>query len=249
MISCVLFNKNTWYNKKKNIELGEFYKGMGLTENNDKLCIDEYNIIFSCIYKNYIRYCQEWDTIRQTEINLKKKCICDIYNLENQLDKQFEKYIHSFRKNLSNVYISILMDLQQNIDINRRIKFNGRVKTEDSILNKIHKKAKQDGGKFPINNCINDLLGLRIIDPYYKENIIYIENELKKFKNNGYKLRYMDRLNNEYKAYHVYLKKDNKSFPIELQIWDAKYEQVNINSHKEYKQDYINDIIKNYKKL
>lgn len=222
---------------------------MELIDENGKLDIYEYNIIFNCIYQNYIQYCKKWDDMREFEINLKKKCMCDIYNSDKQLDREFQKYIHSFRKDLSSVYISIFMELHEKLNINGRIKFSGRIKTEDSILNKIYKKANQDGGKFPINSCMNDLLGLRIIDPYYKENIIYIENELKKLKNSGYKLRYVDRLNNGYKAYHVYFKKDNKSFPIELQIWDEEDEEKNMNLHKKYKQDYLINMIEKYKKI
>jgi hypothetical protein len=46
-------------------------------------------------------------------------------------------------------------------------------------------------------------------------------------------------LRNKYIATHVYFKKDNFSFPWELQIWNKKDEEENILSHKMYKQHYI----------
>ena len=55
-----------------------------------------------------------------------------------------------------------------------------------------------------------------------------------------YNVKHMERNNNGYIGYHVYFKlKKNIYFPIELQIWDSKNEQNNINSHILYKQDYI----------
>ena len=42
-----------------------------------------------------------------------------------------------------------------------------------------------------------------------------------------------------YIATHIYFKKDNYSFPWELQIWDKTHENSNIMLHEQYKQDYI----------
>ncbi len=41
-----------------------------------------------------------------------------------------------------------------------------------------------------------------------------------------------------YVATHVYFKKDNFSFPWELQIWDKSHEKSNIELHEQYKQEY-----------
>lgn len=43
----------------------------------------------------------------------------------------------------------------------------------------------------------------------------------------------------EYKAIHIYFKKDNFSFPWELQIWADKDYNNNINAHNKYKEDYV----------
>lgn len=216
---------------------------------NNKLNIDEYKVILNCINKQYIEYCKSWSVTRRDKFNLKKKTIFDIYNKEDHLNIEFKGYIHSFREKLLNLYFSIISNIQINVQIDEKVKFSGRVKTEDSILNKIYKKSKEADGKFPINSCINDLLGLRIIDPYYKDNINNIINELNNLKTKGYKIRHMDRINNGYKAYHIYFKKDNTSFPIELQIWDSQYEISNIESHKKYKQNYVRNIIENYNNI
>jgi Uncharacterized protein conserved in bacteria len=223
---------------------------MGLVlEASNRLYANDYDVIFNCIYDEYLEYCTAWDQIREIEINIKRKYICDIYNCENQLNENFKKYMYSFRGELNNLYISILVKLQEKLNLMERVKFTGRVKTEDSILNKIYKKNNEAQGKFPINSCINDLLGLRIVDVNYKDNIKNIIELLDGLKKKDYNLRYMDRLNNGYKAYHIYFKRDNKSFPIELQIWDKENELENINLHKEYKQNYVENIITNYNNL
>ncbi|QQK76763.1 hypothetical protein HUG15_15120 [Salicibibacter cibarius] len=43
----------------------------------------------------------------------------------------------------------------------------------------------------------------------------------------------------DYKAFHIYfMGQSNNCFPIELQVWDAKNERSNLDSHKVYKKDY-----------
>lgn len=222
---------------------------MGSISEKRKLNTDEYRLIFSCIHKNYMKYCESWDCTRESIFNLKKKNICDIFNPKSMLDVNFERYIHSFRTDLYSLYLKIIMELDKEIKLSQGVKFIGRVKTEDSILNKIYKKSNEQKGKFPINNCLNDLLGLRIIDPFYNENMLYIKSELKLCIDNGYKIRHMDRLNKGYKAHHVYFKRNNFSFPIELQIWNEEDEISNLKLHGEYKQGYVHNIIGEYGKL
>ncbi|WP_238902655.1 RelA/SpoT domain-containing protein [Clostridium sp. YIM B02506] len=215
----------------------------------NKLSLDEYRIIFRSIHDRYIQYCSEWEKVREIEINLKKKYICDIYDSQNQLNLEFQKYLYSFKENLISLQVMCTADINREISLHEKAKFIGRVKTEDSIYNKIYRKANESNGKFPINGYMNDLLGFRLIDPYYKENYEVFNKLLSDFKDNGYNLKLLDRNNNGYKAYHIYLKKDNRTFPIELQIWDQEDEKENISLHKEYKQSYVDSIITNYNNL
>lgn len=210
---------------------------------------EEYTQIFEIIINKYEDYCKAWERTRKFEINLKKTLISDIYSFESQLNYNFDTYIHEFKNNLSMLYMSIYAELEKGLNISSKVKFGGRVKTEDSLLNKIYKKSNEQNGRFPINSCINDLLGLRIIDPGYKENILFIKDQLEKYNKNGYNIRHLDRINNGYKAYHIYFKIDNKSFPIELQIWDKENEMNNLQLHTQYKQTYIKNIIKEYNEI
>ena len=43
---------------------------------------------------------------------------------------------------------------------------------------------REDDGKFSIKKCINDLLGLRIIDIDYKDNKEHIDSILEELKSN-----------------------------------------------------------------
>ena len=90
-------------------------------------------------------------------------------------------------------------------------------------------------GKEPINKCYNDLFGIRII---LDKKIEF--DEIKEYVENNYKnIKVIHSLRGDYKATHLYFKEDNFSFQWELQIWNKEDEECNINSHKNYKQDYI----------
>ena len=94
--------------------------------------------------------------------------------------------------------------------------------------------TKNDNGEIPINKCLNDIYGVRII---LEENVEY--NRIQKFiKDNFLNLKCIDASKEQYKAIHIYFKKDNYSFPWELQIWNKSEEQSNKISHKNYKQEY-----------
>lgn len=162
------------------------------------------------------------------------------------MNLDFQKYLHSFKESLINLQVMSTVEINNKINIYKKAKFIGRVKTEDSIYNKIYMKANESKGKFSINGCLNDLLGFRLIDPYYKDNYEGFKEQLIYLESNGYKLRHLERLNKGYKAYHIYFKKDNKSFPIELQIWDKENEEKNISLHEEHKQNYVENIITSY---
>ena len=114
-------------------------------------------------------------------------------------------------------------------------KINIRIKTRNSIEYKIQNYTKNhEDGKIPINKCLNDIFGIRLIT---KDN--YSFDEIKIFMKNKYpKLKVIDSTKGQYKATHVYFKEDNFSYQWELQIWNENDEEKNIYSHEIYKQDY-----------
>ena len=92
-----------------------------------------------------------------------------------------------------------------------------------------------ENGKIPINKCFNDLLGIRII---CNKQLTY--EEILKLVDMKYSdLKCIDSSKYEYKATHIYFKKDNNTFQWELQVWNKVDEANNINSHERYKQNYV----------
>lgn len=211
---------------------------------------EDYDLILSYIYNMYREYSENWEQDNANfKINMKKMKIKDIYYLdtksEGQLDLKFKRNLYSFKNGLD----ELLFDISYNIDkikINKNIKITSRTKTEESLINKIFRKKKVEDGSISINKYLNDLLGFRIIDPYYQENIDAIIQLLESYKKNGMKITHMFRQNDNYKGYHIYYKSSNFTFPMEIQIWDKCNEQKNIQLHKVYKQGYVDTIINKY---
>jgi len=115
-----------------------------------------------------------------------------------------------------------------------------RVKDYASLIYKAHQKNAETNGEFPINKCINDLLGFRIVDINYSQNIEKVKEHLEYLKRNKHRIRHINSSKNGYKGYHVYFNGlNNCCFPLELQIWDSKDERRNLELHKEYKQNYL----------
>ena len=201
--------------------------------NIDGLNIDNYKKIFEIISLEYKKYCESWSQKISYPINLKRKCVSDIFNINTGMDEEFKAYMDSFIDGLTELYFNIISRIGTEVGIDVR----GRVKEPQSIINKLNKKNVIENGKYPIIKCLNDLLGIRIIDKSYKDNICMIIQYL---NSSEYKVRHMERNNNGYIGYHVYFKlEQNIYFPIELQIWDLENEQNIIDSHILYKQEYI----------
>ncbi|MCR1952939.1 hypothetical protein NSA50_18205 [Clostridium sp. DSM 100503] len=196
--------------------------------------VKQYIELFDVINREYTSYCIRWNENFTKSYNLGKVCICDVYSLKSGIDKEFKKYMDSFIDGLLRLSMNIFYEFNR---LNPDFKIRTRIKDPQSILGKIERKSKMNSGKFPINKILNDLLGIRIVDRNYKDNIEYIKEY---FEVAEYKVKHMLRIKDEYIGYHVYFKQDkNIYFPIELQIWDSEYEINNYESHKVYKEDYI----------
>lgn len=128
--------------------------------------------------------------------------------------------------------MDLLIELNKTFDSNS---ITARVKSQNSIEYKLENYTKNhNNGEGPLNKCFNDIYGIRVI---FEDEINF--DEIKKFIDLNYpNLKCIDSSKKEYMATHIYFKKDNFSFPWELQIWEKKHEISNINSHEKYKQEY-----------
>lgn len=198
--------------------------------------LETYKSIINIIYEEHNNTTKSWLEKQEKTYNLTNKNISDIYNIsENSeyIENDFKEYIDSYINILDKLYAKIMVRINKENNLIIR----GRVKSIDSINFKISRKSKQQNGKFPVSKCLNDLLGLRIIDSNYNENIKLLKNYLNETQHK--RIKHLNRENNDYKAYHIYFKGlDNTFFPIELQIWNKENEEINLKSHEIYKKEY-----------
>ena len=96
-----------------------------------------------------------------------------------------------------------------------------RFKSDDSIIRKYEKTLRMGGG---FKQCFNDILGFRLhFDEYPEEYPDYFR---------VVDLRNGKKVDDGYRAVHLYYQRDNLAYPIEIQLWCAKDYQFNIWSHK-----------------
>lgn len=113
-----------------------------------------------------------------------------------------------------------------------------RVKASESILAKIERFSHRSEG-YPVNSIMNDIFGARIIVD--TEDIAQIMEKLDDWKEQyGLKNWYL-RDKEEYIGIHIYFKNSSNFFyPWELQVWDKKDAEKNIQSHIKYKRHFVN---------
>lgn len=97
---------------------------------------------------------------------------------------------------------------------------NVRFKSDDSIERKYDKTLKNGLG---FSQCFNDLIGMRLrFQEYPKEFPPYFRLV---------DLRNGKKLDDGYRAIHLYYQRDNYSYPIEIQLWCGKDYFFNLWSH------------------
>jgi len=191
---------------------------------------EELDRLINFIQKEYIEFNEKWkQSDYYYKFNLKSNLVCDLLNNEMMLETIF-----NYREFINENNIQLLMDFKLfNSEIS---KVNIRAKTKNSIEFKIKiYNDNHENGKIPIEKCLNDLFGIRIICSQklnYDEIVNFIKEKNKK-------LKCIDSSKKDYKATHIYFKQDNFNFQWELQIWNKEDETNNINSHEKYKQDYV----------
>lgn len=192
--------------------------------------LEELDKLINFIQTEYIQLTNKWEqSDYYTKVNLKNNQVCDL--LENKL---ILDTIVNYREFINQNNIQLLMDFKKFNSENTTV--NIRTKAKNSIEFKIENYIKNhENGKVPISKCFNDLFGIRIICS--KE--LPFDEVLKLINNKYNNLKCIDSTKNDYKATHIYFKKDNYAFQWELQVWNKKDEVNNIISHEKYKQDYV----------
>ena len=153
-------------------------------------------------------------------------------NLKHTFSKVPTKEILKYRLNLHesiNDYL-IFADLND-------ISYQYRVKTSESILDKIERFSKRQEG-YPVNSVLNDIFGARMI--LSSAEIAEVMNKLDDWKEQfGLKNWYL-KDTDSYTGVHIYFKNgSNHFYPWELQIWDEKDVKRNIAGHVKYKRSFV----------
>ena len=192
--------------------------------------LEELNKLIIFIDQEYSRLSNEWKEKEiYIQINQKNKLVKDINKDEKILNSIF-----NYRLFINKKHLDLKVNLNQ---LGLLSEVNSRVKAQNSIEYKIYNymSDKHEFGKIPLNKCFNDIYGIRII---FINNVKY--EDIKEFIEDKYKgkLKCYDASKGNYKATHIYFKKDNYSFQWELQIWNKENEKSNIISHEKYKQEY-----------
>lgn len=153
-------------------------------------------------------------------------------NLKHTLSKVPVKYILSYRLNLHEA----INDYLYQADL-YDVAYFYRVKTSESILDKIERFSLHSEG-YPVNSILNDIFGARII--VSSDDISQVMEKLDEWKEKyGLKNWYL-RDKEEYIGIHIYFKNSiNFYYPWELQIWDKKDAEKNIQSHRKYKRNFV----------
>ena len=186
------------------------------------------------IWEWYKISCQKWNEISEEKVNFKKKLVSDI-----EIDGTIYSHITDYLRYIEATSFSIGVGMI-GLSANNAIALACRTKNIASIDSKLERYKKGERykfGKVPINKCLNDIFGARIIIDY-PLSLSDIENFLKDNFPQWENLKITDSSKNEYKATHIYFRKDNFFLPWELQIWFADDEASNRNSHQKYKQGY-----------
>ena len=112
-----------------------------------------------------------------------------------------------------------------------------RVKTRESIDDKIARYASRED-QYPVNNWLNDIFGARIV--LSATEIQAVMDLLDDWQNELSLKNWYLRDKEGYKGLHVYFKnKNNFYFPWELQIWDERDLQSNIQNHEKFKRNFL----------
>ncbi len=117
------------------------------------------------------------------------------------------------------------------------VKYFYRVKTRESIDDKMARYTSRED-QYPVNNWLNDIFGARIV--LSASEIQALMDLLDDWQTELNLKNWYLRDKEGYRGLHIYFKnKSNFYFPWELQIWDEKDLQSNIQNHEKFKRNFI----------
>ena len=192
---------------------------------------DDLQNLIKYLRDKHIDITNEWLNEYSYSINYKKKLVTHI-DVDGDIYNSVIDYVKFLTQKTPGIVLQ-LSDVCSN-------KVSARVKALNSIEYKIqnYKTSGHAFGKIPINKCLNDLFGIRIILEDYIDYGEIVEYLKKEYLYSKYKC--INSSKGNYKAAHFYFIEGSKSFPWELQIWNKCDVESNLASHKQHKQEYTN---------
>lgn len=195
---------------------------------------NKFELFVNEILKLHQSFSDNWrETSNSKLINLKKARIHTMLN-EKVFNKEFLEIVDEYHL-LLNRQFSNLSEIQYDFE-SEIWEIRSRVKQKDSIINKLfHYSENQAGAGYPLNKCLNDIMGYRLmidgIDITSDETQGLCEKIASK---EGLRSYYQDK--NGYQGIHFYFNNSNNfNFPWELQIWSKDNELDNERLHSDHK--------------
>ena len=193
--------------------------------------LNELYKLIDFILEQYYSINADWESNSLYKpINMKNK---KVHNLIE--DNELSDIVYNYRNFINNYYSDIYTSLQ---GLNLTNEVEMRIKANNSLQDKIYRycsEEKHEYGHIPINKCVNDLIGFRLIfsnDVDLVDIISYINN---RYDN----VVCINSSKDAYIATHVYVvSNDNYMFRWELQLWNKSDYYNNKESHEKYKQEY-----------
>lgn len=172
--------------------------------------------VIDAVQHTYLQVSNQWQRSHITPWNLRKLYVRDVYGNTDFYDyvRTYLEFLHTHVENNFNAIVC-------------------RVKTCNSVEYKLvqYMKESHQYGKIPVNKCLNDLMGFRVI--------VEPPTTYEQIKACSGIHRCTDSSKGTYKATHLYLSMGNQLFPWELQVWNLCDRNINLLSHKQYKQNYV----------
>lgn len=193
--------------------------------------IEQLDYLINYILNKYDSINSDWEkSILYKSLNMKKNKVNDLYE-----NSELSDIVFNYRNFINDYYSEIYNDISS-LNIDNEIEM--RIKTNNSLQDKIVRycnQEKHEYGHIPINKCVNDLIGFRIIFNNDIDLIKIIDYINSKYNN----IICRDSSKNGYIATHIYFVSDNNyRFRWELQLWNKSAYINNKECHEIYKQAY-----------
>lgn len=194
--------------------------------------MDEIIEIIEKINELHICFNQRLQKSFPSRINYSKKQVNHLMD-SSELKKIFLDYIENYYQELKIFIQSELYKLDLNLDF--------RIKERESLDDKLYRYyLGKEKGQIPLQKCVNDIFGMRIITPVNLIESKEFAKICKELKDRKIIYFYYTRHDNKYNGIHLYFKgKSNNYLPWELQLWYTEHETDNRKSHSEHKQGYL----------